>query len=204
MRLFLRIRCRIHEKYQFWNSQPRVTSICQVDMEWPKGKNNPTQTLQKLLKLSETNINSLGKPGRCWIHSETDWQLPTKLKFGDTKFHNFVVLFACKVSYFLYCKKYGKSMKLCCVKIRNRTRQSFILLRVKEHFRKIKQDHLELTICLQCLGIKVSCLWGFKVIKIRVFRSLGIKFSGVNYENLSWNIKIKLILETLNPETSKH
>jgi hypothetical protein len=38
MRLFLRNRCRIHEKYQFWNSRPRVTSICQVDMEWPISK----------------------------------------------------------------------------------------------------------------------------------------------------------------------
>jgi hypothetical protein len=37
MRLFLRIRCKIHVKYQFWNSRPRVISICQVDMEWPKG-----------------------------------------------------------------------------------------------------------------------------------------------------------------------
>jgi O-antigen/teichoic acid export membrane protein len=28
MRIFLRIRCRIHEKYQFWNSRPRVTFLC--------------------------------------------------------------------------------------------------------------------------------------------------------------------------------
>jgi hypothetical protein len=40
-RLFLRIRCRIHEKYQFWNSRPRVTFLfyyCLFDMEWPNGK----------------------------------------------------------------------------------------------------------------------------------------------------------------------
>jgi hypothetical protein len=32
MRFFLEIGCWIHEKYQFWNYRPRVTSICQVDM----------------------------------------------------------------------------------------------------------------------------------------------------------------------------
>jgi hypothetical protein len=36
MRLFLRIECRIHQKYQFGNSRPMVTSIFQVDMEWPQ------------------------------------------------------------------------------------------------------------------------------------------------------------------------
>jgi hypothetical protein len=38
VRLFLRIKRKIHEKYQFGNSKPRVTSICQVDMEWPSCK----------------------------------------------------------------------------------------------------------------------------------------------------------------------
>jgi hypothetical protein len=41
MRLFLRNKCRIHEKYQFWNSRPRVTFLfyfCLFDMEWPKNK----------------------------------------------------------------------------------------------------------------------------------------------------------------------
>jgi hypothetical protein len=38
MRLFLRIKRRIHEKYQFGNSRPRVTFLfyfCLFDMEWP-------------------------------------------------------------------------------------------------------------------------------------------------------------------------
>jgi hypothetical protein len=55
MRLFLRIRCRIHEKYQFWNSRPRLKILfyfCLFDMEWPTW--NTTLKVRQKMTLKKT------------------------------------------------------------------------------------------------------------------------------------------------------
>jgi hypothetical protein len=83
MRLFLRIRYWIHEKWQFWNSRPMVTSIWQV-LIWNDSSTCASNSLYNNLQArswsclwfrGKMNCNFWFLPGRCrpWSRFPRDW-----------------------------------------------------------------------------------------------------------------------------------